>query len=58
MKLKFNINNTNFMKNLYYHNDKNMKNIHRISLARQIRSKLIDLPAIYSSESRVGNLGE
>jgi hypothetical protein len=46
------------MKKLQYFNTLNVKKIHTISYAGQIRSKLIDLPTIYSSEPRVGNLGE
>ncbi len=58
MKLKFNIYYMIFMKKLQYYNTLNNKNIHTRSHRVQLRSKLIDLPTIYSSESKIGSLGE
>lgn len=58
MKLRFSIYYIVFMKKLQYLSILNVKNIHTKSHSRHIRSKQIDLPTIYSSEPRVGNLGE
>ena len=58
MKFKFNIYHIRFMKKLQYYGILYMKKIDTRSHGGQFRSKLIDLPAIYPSEPKIGNLGE
>ena len=58
MKLKFNIYNRYLLRFLYINYINIMKNTHHRSLAGQNRSKLLDFPTIYPSESKIGNLGK
>ncbi len=57
MKSQFNTYNGNKMNIFEYLYEYNMKNITTRSCNGQIRSKLIDLPTIYSSGPKVGSLG-
>jgi hypothetical protein len=47
-----------FMKKLQYYDIINIKKTYVRTHGVQFRSKLLDLPTIYSSEPKVGNLGE
>ncbi len=57
MKSKFNIYNMNLMYKLQYSYIINIKNTYRKEYTGHNRSKLIDLPAIYSSELKTWILG-